>query len=90
MTIALKSQQILGKFTFFIQYFFRPLLSKIGGRADAKFTRPINFYSAVFMLFFRIFGQLATVHGDQLIGKEVHSAPMYLVWDIVVMDTVLN
>jgi hypothetical protein len=53
----------MGEFIFFIQYLFGPHLSKIGGHTAAKFSRPIIFYSAGFVLFGRIFGRLATVDG---------------------------
>jgi hypothetical protein len=36
-----KANKWKGKFIVSIQYFFRPLLSKIGGRTAAKFSRPI-------------------------------------------------
>jgi hypothetical protein len=47
--------------TIFFSAGFWPLLSKIGGRKVAKFSRPIIFYLAGFVLFCRIFGRLATV-----------------------------
>jgi hypothetical protein len=56
--------------------FFGPLLSKIGGHTAATFSRPIIFYSAGFVLFGRIFSQLATVS----VGPLPQTTPSGVCW----------